>query len=125
MNPEGFDQLVEEALAEIPDQFRKYLEEVSFVIQDRLHPEQRRDFGFEAGDRDPLGFYDGIPLGERSSFDGLIPHRDTIYIFREPLIALCEGREEEMREEIRITVIHEIAHHFGMDEDEVDDLGYG
>lgn len=120
-----FDACVERALAEIPKQFRSYLEEVAFIIQDHPTAEQREQFGIQPGEPDPLGFYDGIPLGERSSFDGPVPHQDCVYIFRDPLLAFCDEDPQALEREIRITVIHEIAHHFGFDDDEVDELGYG
>ena len=86
MPPEEFDRLVEEALDGIPEEFRRHLENVSFVVEDRPDEAWRRRFEFADDEPDPLGFYDGVPLGERTSFDEPWPVRDTIYVFREPLI---------------------------------------
>jgi predicted Zn-dependent protease with MMP-like domain len=70
-----------------------------------------------------LGRYEGIPLTERdSSYAGMVMP-DRITVFRRPLLAMCGG-EEELVEQIRITVIHEVAHHFGIDDDRLDELGW-
>ena len=71
---------------------------------------------------DLLGLYDGVALTERDS--SLMPHLpDRIFLFRGPLLDMCED-VEELTEEIRITVVHEVAHHFGIDDDRLHDLGY-
>ena len=69
-----------------------------------------------------LGLYDGIPLTERdSAYAGVIP--DRIFVYRNPTLAICET-EAQVIEEVRITVVHEIAHHFGIDDDRLHELGY-
>ena len=84
----------------------------------------------ESLDLDPeedtlLGFYDGVPVGERShSSDLPEPVTDTIYLFQGALEEACES-EAELVEEIRVTLLHEIGHHFGLDDDEIEKLGYG
>ena len=71
---------------------------------------------------DTLGLYAGIPLTERGEFYTGLP--DTVQIFRHPILAICDT-EEDVVEEVRITVVHEIAHHFGIDDDRLHELGYG
>ena len=69
-----------------------------------------------------LGLYDGIPLTERGdTYSGVLP--DRILVFRNPLVAACETEDDLLRE-VRITVVHEIAHHFGIHDDRLDELGY-
>jgi predicted Zn-dependent protease with MMP-like domain len=115
-----FEQLVEEALAELPEQFASFLEEVAIEIRDRPTAEQRR----RAGARGLLlGLYQGRPRTVRSVEDsGTLP--DVIYIFQEPVEAVSETQEQLVRQ-VRITVLHEIGHHFGLSEEDLDELGYG
>ena len=69
------------------------------------------------------GLYDGIPLTERGeTYAGALP--DRILIFRAPILAICET-EDDVVEEVHITVVHEVAHHFGIDDDRLHELGYG
>ena len=106
-----FEAVVERALASLPPHLASALDNVAIAIEDE-HPE----------DPDLFGLYDGIPLTERSSHDsGRLP--DTITIYRLPLED-CFPDPAELEEEIRITVLHELAHYFGIDEDRLDELGY-
>jgi len=115
-----FGELVEQALAELPDQFQEFLHEVPVEVWDRPSPTQRRGLG-RGGLL--LGLYVGRPRTERSVEDsGRMP--DVIYIFQEPIEQVCNN-ETELIEQVRKTVLHEIGHHFGMDEDDLTDLGYG
>ena len=114
-----FEQLVERALAQIPEPFRAALGEVAIVIDDELTPEQRRDNGLRP-DEDLYGLYEGVPRTEYAADWTAAPNRITL--FRLPL-------EEdfadpwELADEVRITVIHELAHHLGIDDDRLDELG--
>lgn len=109
---ERFEELVDAALAEIPEQLFDLVENCALIIEEEPDP----DLG------DVLGFYDGTPLSERTSqYSGVLP--DRILIFRGPLLRLVSS-EDELIEEVRITVWHEIAHFFGIEDDELDDLGY-
>lgn len=105
-----FDQVVEDALDELPDWAAEALDNVVVIVEDE-----------DADDPDLLGVYVGIPLTERGHEPPLGPSR--ILIYRRPLIEMSDS-VEELREEIRITVLHEIGHHFGIDEDRLDELGY-
>jgi predicted Zn-dependent protease with MMP-like domain len=106
----------------LPRRFRDQLRNVEFVVEERPSPALLRAEGLDPR-RDTLyGFYQGVPLPERSALDPpLLP--DKITIFAEPLLQDFPG-PDELRKEIRLTVLHEIAHYFGMEEDEIDELGY-
>jgi len=118
-----FDRLVEKALADLPEPFAGFLEEVPVEVRDLPTREQAklaRD-----GERPGLllGLYHGRPLTERSVEDsGRMP--DVIYVFQKNVEQVCDD-EEELVEQVRVTVLHEIGHHFGMDEDDLDRAGYG
>lgn len=118
----SFGRIVSEALAELPPPVREHLENVDIMIKRRPGPLDRRLGRARRYDR-LYGLYDGVPLVERGTSYGLVPP-DKITIFAEPL--LRDFRDErELAEEIRKTVLHEIGHFLGMDEDEVDSLGIG
>ena len=106
----------------LPRRFREQLRNVEFVVEKRPSNELLRAEGLDPR-RDTLyGIYQGVPLPDRSQLDPpLLP--DKITIFAEPLLEDFPD-PDELREEIRLTVLHEIAHYFGMDEEEIEDLGY-
>lgn len=113
MDPERFDELVDAALDDIPDELARLVRNVVVLVEDEP-PEGEPD--------DLLGLYDGVALTERDS--SMLMHLpDRIFIFRGPLLDMCES-EEELIEEVRITVVHEVAHHFGIDDARLHDLGY-
>ncbi|OFX33044.1 MAG: hypothetical protein A2Z07_00560 [Armatimonadetes bacterium RBG_16_67_12] len=121
MSRKRFEALVADALRGIPPDLRRALDNIEVVVDDWPTPEQLADV--DLGPDDVLfGLYQGTPLPERSP---LLPYTlpDVITIFQGPLEEECES-EEEIREEIRRTVIHEIAHYFGIDEDRLAELGY-
>ena len=112
MSEERFEELVSEALDLIPPDLAAAIDNVVVLVSDR-HP----------GDPDLLGLYEGIALTERdSSYGGALP--DTITIFRESLLEICDT-EDEVVKEVAITVIHELAHHFGIDDQRLHELGWG
>jgi len=117
-----FAELVEQALAELPAPFNEALEEVPVEIRDRPTPQQLRSLGLRSHDL-LLGLYHGRPRTQRSVEDS---HRlpDQIFIFQEHVEQAC-GNERQLIEQVRTTVLHELGHHFGMDEDDLDELGYG
>ena len=122
VSKQRFAKLVEEALSELPQPFAGHLEELSVVIKDRPTEKQLRDQGLEE-DELLLGLYVGHPMTERSvQHSGMLP--DAIYIFQED-VELVSDSEKELVEQVRITVLHEIGHHFGMGEEDLDELGYG
>ena len=109
---EDFYALVEEALATLPEALLDDLENVAIVVEDE--PED----GSET-----LGIYEGTALTERdSSWFGMLP--DRVVLFRGPLSRMCED-EDELFEEIAITLVHEIGHYHGIDEERLHELGWG
>lgn len=105
-----FEQLVGEALDTLPEELGQLLDNVVILVEDE-HPEE-----------DLLGLYEGLPLTEREFSDTLMPDRITIY-----RLPLCEESDDldDLRKEVTITVVHEIAHHFGIDDDALHELGWG
>jgi predicted Zn-dependent protease with MMP-like domain len=122
VSKQRFAELVEEALRELPPPFAQHLEEVSVEIKDRPTAKQLKNSGLDEDDL-LLGLYVGHPMTQRSvEYSGVLP--DAIYIFQED-VELASDSEKQLVEQVRITVLHEIGHHFGMDEDDLEDLGYG
>jgi predicted Zn-dependent protease with MMP-like domain len=111
---EEFERLVSEALDGVPAALMALLDNVVVLVEEES----------SSGDgRSLLGLYEGIPLTERDgAYSGVLP--DHITIFRGPVLRMCSTWEEAVSE-VRITVVHEIAHHFGMDDDRLHELGYG
>ena len=108
----GFEELVARALDGVPPELAALMDNVVVLIEAEPRPE-------EAG---ILGLYDGVPLTERdSNYTFRVP--DRIFIYRGPLTRMCESADE-LVDEVRITVVHEIAHHFGIDDAALHDLGY-
>jgi predicted Zn-dependent protease with MMP-like domain len=118
---ESFARAVEKAIARIPEEIRKYLENILISVQPRPSDELLTELDMPL-DTDLFGIYMGIPLTERSLADPPL-YPDIIYIFQEPLEAFCRTREQ-LIEEIEITVVHEIAHFVGFSDDDLAALGY-
>lgn len=116
-----FDEIAGRAIDRIPEELRSYLENIVITVQKRPSPELLRELGMEPDDT-LLGLYQGVALTERSATDPPL-YPDTIFLFQEPIEEMCDS-VEEMEEEIEITVVHEIAHFFGIDEDRLAELGY-
>jgi predicted Zn-dependent protease with MMP-like domain len=113
---EDFEMLVDEALEEIPLEFQSRIDNLVVVVEDRPAPEQDPD-----GDG-LLGLYEGISLAERGiDYSGFMP--DQITVFREPHLSLGLNRAALVTE-IRRTVLHEIAHHLGIDDERLHELGW-
>jgi predicted Zn-dependent protease with MMP-like domain len=122
MRRAAFRRLVSRALEDLPDEFLERMNNVELLVEALPTPEQ--DASAEGGEDDGLlmGLYEGIPLTERTSaYGGVLP--DRITLFQDNIEAVCET-PEEIIEEIRKTVLHEIAHHFGIGEDLLHDLDY-
>jgi predicted Zn-dependent protease with MMP-like domain len=114
-----FQRLVERAIAGIPDPFRAALAEVAIVIDDEPTAEQRRENDL-ADDDQLYGLYEGVPRTEYGADWAAIPNRITLF-----RLVLEEDFADprELAEEVRLTVIHELAHHLGIDDDRLDELG--
>ncbi|MGD0232741.1 MAG: metallopeptidase family protein [Syntrophorhabdales bacterium] len=121
ISEKAFDRIVKRALGRIPDEIRRHLDNVIVSVRRRPTRDMLRSVGMEQGD-EILGLFQGVPLIERSiTSPPLFP--DTIFLFQGPLEEMCET-ESELAEQIEITVVHEIAHYVGMDEERLAELGY-
>ncbi len=113
LDEDAFEALVTEELDELPDDMVDGLDNVVFVVEDRP----------EDGSLDVLGLYDGVALTERGQYGfGEMP--DRIILYREPLLSICDTIDE-LRDEIHVTLVHEIAHFYGIDDDKLHELGWG
>lgn len=123
-----FDRAVEDVLRDLPAKVREMIEEVPVVVEDRPSEDVMEEEHLDGPD-DLCGLYTGVPLIERGLNDS-DPIGDRITLYREAL--LDEARDEdgrldprELRRQIRLTILHEMGHHFGLDENDLDKLGYG
>ena len=131
-----FDALLEEVLEALPQRLRDLLEQAPLIVEDYPDPKLLAELGMDPETESLCGLHTGVPLTERSVTDS---HDEpvTIHIFREGIIDEAGGwerwqdeddqwwgGEEAIREEIRITVLHEIGHHFGLEEEDLEALGY-
>jgi len=122
MRRAAFRRLVSDALEGLPPEFLEKMSNIEVVVEDVPTSEQEHSAGGNPGEGLLMGLYEGIPLTERrTSYGGVLP--DRITLFRENIEAVC-GTPEEIRLEIRKTVLHEIAHHFGIDDDRLHELDY-
>jgi predicted Zn-dependent protease with MMP-like domain len=107
-----FEELVGEALDTIPAEFTRAMDNVVVLVDDR-----------NADDPGLLGLYEGVALTERThDYGGVLPDRITLY--REAILDVCDD-EDDVVHEVAVTVVHEVAHHFGVDEDTLHELGWG
>lgn len=111
-----FERLIDDALASLPPDLLGYLDNVQIVIDD-VPPAD-----IDGHEEILLGLYEGVPRTERSEWALTLP--DRITLFRRPLELRARSREE-LAEVVRDTVVHELAHHFGIDDDRLDELGWG
>jgi|TARA_B100001167_G_scaffold183671_1_gene142427 predicted Zn-dependent protease with MMP-like domain len=118
---EQFQNLVLQALSDLPEDVRHSLQNVDVVVDDVASMNQIVGTGIENA-MDLLGLYEGIPLTERYGYDMVLP--DKVTLFQKPIESICDT-QEQMAEEISKTLIHEIAHHFGLDDDHLDRLESG
>ena len=117
-----FGELVEKAMAELPEEFAKYVAEVPIEVAAVPTRQQMLSVGLEAGHL-LLGLYHGRARTQRNVEDsGVMP--DVIYLFQRNIEQVCDSRQQ-LVSQVRKTLLHEIGHHFGMDEEELDELGYG
>ena len=112
MPRDRFEDLVTQALDDVPSELMELVSNLVVVVEDDAPAE----------DPELLGLYDGVPLTERDSmYGGVLPDRISIYL--RPTLAICDT-EDQVRDEVAVTVVHEIAHHFGIDDERLHDLGY-
>lgn len=124
MKREEFERLVAEALNSLPGEFLQTMENIEVVVEDWPSREDLEVAGLEARDRYALlGLYHGIPLTERGLYYGGV-QPDLITIYQRPIEAAVGPDADALREQIRITVVHEVAHYFGIDDERLDELGW-
>lgn len=122
MDRTKFIRLVRQALREVPQPFRRHLKEIDVIVKRRPSPADLRAAGLAPGES-MYGFYQGVPMTERTSGYGMtVP--DVIYIYQEPLEEDFTD-DRDLVEEIRTTVLHEIGHFFGIDDERLEELGRG
>jgi predicted Zn-dependent protease with MMP-like domain len=122
-----FDEQLESVLAGLPRQVHDLLDEVPMIVEDYPSPQIMRKMGVQQRS-DLCGLYTGIPLTERS-IEQTGQLSDSVHIFREGILSMAADRrgridEAELRRQIRITILHELGHHHGFDEDDLEALGY-
>ncbi|MGJ7441834.1 metallopeptidase family protein [Aquipuribacter sp. MA13-6] len=111
---EEFEAAVSDALDQVPPELAGLMDNVVVLVEERPPDNEPQDL---------LGLYEGTPLTERDGwYAGVLP--DRISIFRGPILDMCSSREEVV-EEVLVTVVHEIAHHFGIEDDRLHELGWG
>lgn len=137
-----FDAILDAIIDELPDHYHELLDEIPVVVEDRPSIQLLEEMKIDSRISDLCGLHSGVPLTKRSvDHSGMLP--DQIMLFREPIIRLASAparvtrrfgsaREKAKRSareslefEIRVTLLHEMGHHFGLDEDELSELGYG
>ncbi|MEU9984822.1 metallopeptidase family protein [Streptomyces sp. NPDC050856] len=115
MTREAFEELVADALDTIPPELTRIMDNVAVFVEDEPPA--------ETDDPELLGLYEGTPLTERGEwYAGVLPDRITIYMG--PTLRFCETAEDVV-DEVAVTVVHEIAHHFGIDDERLHELGWG
>jgi predicted Zn-dependent protease with MMP-like domain len=113
MSAADFEKLVTDELDLLPDEMVEGLENVAFVTEDRP----------EDGSLDLLGLYDGVDITRRGNYGfGELP--DRIILFREPLLSVSADLDE-LKDQVHVTLVHEIAHYYGIDDEELHELGWG
>nr|WSX51063.1 metallopeptidase family protein [Streptomyces sp. NBC_00974] len=113
MTRDAFEELVAEALDSIPEDLTRVMDNVAVFVEDEP----------SSDDPDLLGLYEGTPLTERGEwYAGVLPDRISVYMG--PTLRMC-GSAEEVVHEVAVTVVHEIAHHFGIDDERLHALGWG
>ncbi|MBN1160471.1 MAG: metallopeptidase family protein [Dehalococcoidales bacterium] len=120
MDTQQFEQLVARAIESLPEEIRERLENIDIIVDDKPTPEQLRRSGLSRNET-LLGLYEGVPLTERTQGYGFVMP-DKITIFQRPIEASCRS-EKQITSRIQQVVRHEIAHHFGIDDDRLEELG--
>ena len=121
MDRNAFEKLVQKSIRELPEEFRKRLENVAVIVED--YPSEELTMQMDLSPEETLfGLYEGVPLTERGFFEQPL-HPDRILIFQKAIEEECDS-PEEIKEELKTTLVHEVAHFFGIDDDYLEELGY-
>lgn len=125
MDRRRFEELVGEALDALPQEFRDHMENVEVVVEEWPSAEDLEEVGLGPAEREELlGLYVGVPLTERDThYYGVLP--DRIALYRRSILSWTGEDAEAIREEVRRTVIHEIAHYYGISDERLDEMGWG
>jgi predicted Zn-dependent protease with MMP-like domain len=122
MNIERFEELVAEAVEDLPEEFQEKLENIDVVVEEWPRREDLEEVGLDPRDRAALlGLYHGVPLTHRGSQYAALP--DIITIYKGPIERLCGDDGEQIRRQVQHTVIHEIAHYYGISDERLEELG--
>jgi predicted Zn-dependent protease with MMP-like domain len=114
----AFEAIVADALDQMPDEFAELMSNIAVQVEDEPDDETLLDLGLDPGRDTLFGLYSGVPLDERGGWYGnVLP--DVVLLYRLPLLEDCRTRAELVRE-IQLTLLHEIGHHFGFSEQEMD-----
>ena len=112
VSQQAFEAMIDDALDEIPEAFARHMTNMVVLARD-----------FNEDNPTLLGLFEGVPLTEQhANHAGFLP--DAIFVYKNALEAMC-GDEEELRQEVRVTLLHEVGHYFGLKEDELHELGWG
>jgi len=120
LSQEEFERIAEEVIGELPERIRRLLENVPIIAADYPSVE----IVAEGNDPRMMGFFSGVPYPEKMNISGTPPHLDCVFLYKRNIERLSRGKEELARE-IRTTVLHETGHFFGLDEEELDEMGLG
>lgn len=120
LSADEFEQVAEEALGELPDRIRKLLENVPILASDYPSVE----IVAEGNDPRMMGFFSGVPYPEKSNVAGSSPHLDSVFLYQRNIERVCRNRDE-VQQEIRVTLLHETGHFFGLSEEELEAMGLG
>ena len=121
MDRKAFEKLIDESVRELPEEFQKKLENIAIIVEDYPSEELMEQMDLSPDDT-LFGLYEGVPLTERGFFEQPL-HPDRILIFQRAIEDECDS-PEEIKDELKTTIVHEIAHFFGMDDDDLEELGY-
>ena len=121
MDRGAFETLISDAIRDLPEEFRSKLENVAIIVQDYPSEELLDQVGLPPG-HTLFGLYEGVPLTKRGFFEAPL-YPDRILIFQRAIEDECDS-SDEIKEELKITLVHEIAHFFGMDDDYLEEIGY-
>ncbi len=122
MDLDAFAEVVADALETLPEEFRERLENIQVDVEEWPSDEDLEDVGMDRGERSHLlGLYHGVPLTERTTDYMALPDRITIYM--RPILGVAGADEAAIGRQIRHTVVHEIAHYYGIDDDRLEELG--
>ncbi len=118
ISDQEFEQFINDGIGSIPEIYRRHLENVAFLVEDEPTPEQKTHLNLYPNET-LFGLYEGVPLPARNGTTKLLP--DKITIFKNPMLAVCTT-EKQLKDLVRHTVWHEVAHYYGLDHKRIHEL---